>query len=59
MNPRTSRTLALLAASMLAGTIYTDSRNRRVRSERADPHTPLTTREKQAKNRAKRNRSRK
>jgi hypothetical protein len=48
--------MALLAASMLAGTIYTDSRNRRARSERMDPHTPLTTREKQAKNRAKRRR---
>jgi hypothetical protein len=48
--------MALLAASMLAGTYYTDSRNGRARSERMDPHTPLNTREKQAKNRAKRRR---
>lgn len=59
MNPRTSRTVAILAAAMLAGTIYTNSRNQRARSDRMDPHTPLNTREKQAKNRAKRKRSRK
>ena len=63
MNPRTATTAMLLAASMM-GMVY-DRRDKslimnrsgtRARSDRWDLHTPLNTREKQAKNQAARKR---
>ena len=56
MNNRTNATMALLAASMLGMTMYSRSANGRPRSDRMDPHTPANSREKQAKNRAARQR---
>ena len=57
MNPRTAATCALLAASML-GMTHDRQAGTRARSDRLDPHTPRSTREKQAKNRAARKRKR-
>lgn len=54
MNSRTSYAVAMLAASMLAGTYCPESFPRRARGDRWDPHTPKSTREKQAKNKYRR-----
>lgn len=53
MTPRTAATCALIAASML-GMVYDRHAGTRERSERWDPHTPKSSREKQAKNKYRR-----